>query len=317
MIRVEAPARLHFGLLSVPIAGAANSPSRQYGGVGLMIDSPRVIVHAEPAREWLASGPNSSRALAFAQAFVTTLPTESICAFKIDIQQCPEPHAGLGSGTALAMAVARAMACALGHDSWPAAELAKRVGRGLRSAVGVHGFEHGGLIVEAGKKPGECLAPLVGHYDFPSAWRVVLARPQAESSWHGPRESQAFSRLTRNNPTDQLCRIVLTGMLPALAAEDLNAFGEALYEFNAHAGEAFAGEQGGAYASPAVAGLVTLLRKQGIRGVGQSSWGPTVFAIVEDEERALWISDLLRNQAEIPVHEPVITRASRHGALVQ
>jgi beta-RFAP synthase len=276
-----------------------------------MIDSPSVGLDAAPAKVWQATGPHAPRALTFAQQFVQSLPAEQQRAFAIRIEQCPEAHSGLGSGTALALAVAKAIACETGHGDWPAAELARRVGRGERSAVGVHGFEHGGFIVEAGKRPGESLAPLVGRYEFPSDWRVVLARPTGEAPWHGSREAQAFSRLQRPNPTDALCRLVLTGMLPALTARDLDGFGEALHEFNARAGEAFAAEQGGTYASPAVAALVDWLRKQGVRGVGQSSWGPTVFAVVENEHRAMSIHGAMRKEhGAFAVHSAVIARAA-------
>jgi predicted sugar kinase len=77
-------------------------------------------------------------------------------------------------------------------------------------------------------------------------------------------------------------------MLPALAEQDLTVFGEALHEFNARAGEWFAAAQGGRYATEEVAALVRWLRGQGVRGVGQSSWGPTVFAVVEAAQAAFW-----------------------------
>jgi beta-ribofuranosylaminobenzene 5'-phosphate synthase len=280
MTRVVAPARLHFGLLAVPVAGDPDPPARQFGGVGLMIAEPCVTLRVSQAQEWSATGPEAARALSFVRTFAASLP--DLPPHAIEVESCPEPHAGLGSGTALALAVAKALAVEAGHGDWPATELAVRVGRGLRSAVGVHGFEHGGLIVEAGKLPGEAVAPLVGRYEFPAEWRVVLARPAGAPAWHGARERGAFARLGRNNPTDALCRIVLTGMLPALAARDLDAFGEALHEYNARAGEAFAAEQGGPYAGPAVTELVESLKGAGVKGVGQSSWGPTVFAVTAD-----------------------------------
>ncbi len=89
--------------------------------------------------------------------------------------------------------------------------------------------------------------------------------------------------------TDALCRLILLGMLPALVERDCQVFGEALYEFNHRVGEAFAPAQGGVYAGPVVTGLVEWFRRQGVSGVGQSSWGPTVFAVVADAEMgAIW-----------------------------
>jgi predicted sugar kinase len=70
-------------------------------------------------------------------------------------------------------------------------------------------------------------------------------------------------------------------MLPALVERDLDSFGEAVYEFNRGAGELFRPWQDGVYSHPRVKEIVELLRRVGVRGVGQSSWGPTVFGIVK------------------------------------
>jgi predicted sugar kinase len=83
-----------------------------------------------------------------------------------------------------------------------------------------------------------------------------------------------------------LCRLTLLGLLPALAGRNLPAFGEALEEFNRRAGEPFAASQGGEYAGPAVAEAVAFLRRQGVRAVGQSSWGPTVFGVTDGTTKA-------------------------------
>ena len=83
-----------------------------------------------------------------------------------------------------------------------------------------------------------------------------------------------------------MCRLVMLGMLPALHEGDNRTFGEALYEYNRDAGEPFVPDQGGIYASPQAKAIVKCIRDAGVSGVGQSSWGPTLFAICEDIERA-------------------------------
>jgi beta-RFAP synthase len=293
MTRVVAPSRLHFGLLHLPgtgqdrwpgIDGGPGLPIRQFGGVGLMIDGPGVTVRVERANEWSSEGPLAVRAMEFASRFTATLPPDAQTPFRILVEQCASEHAGLGTGTQLALAVAKAIAVESGFGNWPATELARRAGRGGRSAIGVHGFDRGGLVVEGGKLPGEAISPLVCHHPFPSDWAVLLFSPGDSATWHGTREREAFTQLEQVEPslteTDALCRLVLTGMLPALALADLDAFGEAVFELNARVGEGFASVQGGRYASPAVSECVSHLRGMGVKGVGQSSWGPTVFAVV-------------------------------------
>lgn len=307
MTRVEAPTRLHFGLLSLPalgrdrwpgLDGGPGQPVRHFGGVGLMVDRPSLGVRVERASSWGATGPLQTRALEFAHRFVESLPAAERQPFRVTVETAPPEHTGLGVGTQLGLAVAKAIATEIGHADWPATELAVRVGRGERSAIGVQGFDRGGLIVEGGKVPGEAISPLVGRWLLPADWRILLYTPPADAAWHGGRERQAFAKLAEAGPspaeTETLCRVVLTAMLPALASADVDAFGEAVYEFNARVGDAFAPVQGGRYAASAVTALVARLRGMGVKGVGQSSWGPTVFGIVGSPAQA---ADLRRATA--------------------
>ncbi len=172
--------------------------------------------------------------------------------------------------------------------------------------------------MEAGKRRGdEGLAPLAARALFPPQWRLVLATPSAGRGLHGRVERQAFTRLASESlrHTEALCRLVLLGMLPALAEADLEAFGESLHDFNARVGEAFAEVQGGVYADPRTAECVEHLRGEGVRGVGQSSWGPTLFAVVGDEDRA---ADLRRRLAErfgLGPAEVWTTAGCNHGSV--
>lgn len=296
MIRVVAPSRLHFGLFHVP-TGGQHENERAFGGVGLMIDAPAVVVTARLADSWRFEGRHASRAQAFAMKFMRTLSEDEQRPFQLLVEQCPEEHTGLGVGTQLGLAVAKALAVATGHGDWSSVELALRVGRGERSAIGVHGFDRGGLLVEAGKREGDTVAPLIALVALPPTWRVVLLRPPAPA-WHGDRERAAFAAAS-SGESEALRRLTEAAILPAAQAGDSAAFGDAIHEFNRRAGEPFAAVQGGPYASPAIAELIAELRRLGIRGVGQSSWGPTVFAIVSDTDTAL--SLVLRYRSRLPV----------------
>ncbi|MEZ6141759.1 MAG: hypothetical protein R3B84_14405 [Zavarzinella sp.] len=291
MTRYQARSRLHFGMLNLQspgtssywasVDGIAILPIRAFGGVGLMIDEPAIIVEVEKAPTWLCSGPSAERAMGFAQQVVARLETSQ--PLHVRVVACPEEHTGLGVGTQLGLAVATATVQELGFPHVAPQQLAAWIGRGQRSAIGVHGFEHGGLIFEAGKLPTETLSPMVHAYPFPADWEVKLHSSPVTDRWHGQRELQAFQQLQRVErslrETETLCRIVLTGLLPALLAHDFEQFSEAVYEFNARSGKLFEPVQGGRYASPTIEAYIKELRSNGIRGVGQSSWGPTVFSL--------------------------------------
>jgi len=293
-VRVTTGSRLHFGLLS----RGADGP-RRFGGAGLMLEQPSLRVTATPAARWSFEGPLRERVAVVAAGFTPA---------HVVVEEAPPEHVGLGTGTQLALAVARALS---GADV-AVSELAQRVGRGLRSGLGVHGFAHGGFLVDGGKRDEDGVAPLIVRMDFPSAWRIVLARPASLVGRHGDEERRAFADLAvrQTSSTDLLCRLVLLGMLPALAEADEAAFGDVLYEFNRRVGEAFAPVQGGPYAGAEVADLVEWFRQRGVRGVGQSSWGPTVFAVLADAERAERLTEKLRADRV----DVIVTTARNRGA---
>jgi beta-ribofuranosylaminobenzene 5'-phosphate synthase len=158
MIRIRTPSRLHFGLLSIPgedasgwsnQEGDATLPRRHFGGVGLMIERPGIELTLDPAKVWSAEGPCADRALAFSQRYCAAVGID--VPFHLSIASAAPEHAGLGTGTQLGLAVARALAEGTQQPERDAVTLAQHVGRGKRSALGVHGFEHGGFLVEAGK----------------------------------------------------------------------------------------------------------------------------------------------------------------------
>jgi beta-ribofuranosylaminobenzene 5'-phosphate synthase len=341
VIIVQAFGRLHFGLLSPE----GEESGRVFGGVGLMISQPDLCLYVEPSEFWSAAGPLAERALTFARRFEENCRREENTAIlsphRLRIERALPAHSGLGSGTQLALSVAKALALSWQlHCDLPT--LAQRVGRGLRSALGIHGFEQGGFMVESGKRPltlpsppegGEgrvrgSVSPLVARQPFPESWRLVLALPTGSSSiasgaagLHGLSEVAAFAQL-KSGPaararTDALCRLVLLGMLPALGERDVEAFGAALYEFNVRVGEVFAPVQGGLYASSFVAEMVTFLRGLGIAGVAQSSWGPAVVAVVADDERAERVAASLRRRFALSESEVWVSAACNHEARVK
>lgn len=297
MTRVEAGSRLHFGLLHVPVDGFSHwpdgTPVRRFGGVGLMIRDPAVSVIVAKANEWSATGPSADRALEFAGRIAG-----ETC-LRVTVESCPAEHVGLGVGTQLGMVVGTAVARELGLTLSPE-EVRTEVGRGDRSGIGVHGFAHGGLILDAGKREANAPAAAISRIPFPEDWGIVLIRPHLDADWHGPRERSAFARSrdvdTAMRTTERLCRLATFGLVPAALERDYPAFAAAVYEFNRLAGAPFAADQGGTYASPAVEEVVRCVRELGVPAAGQSSWGPTAFTICPDSERATRLAAQLRHR---------------------
>jgi beta-RFAP synthase len=279
---VEAAARLHFGVLDLRGEGG-----RWFGGIGAAAAVPQLVVSVSDAASLEGEGPDAERAAEFARRFLAHhgLPDGAL----VRVHQALPRHAGLGSGTQLALAVARALAelHGLPHD---ARGLARAVGRGRRSAVGTWIFADGGLVVEGGRPVDrdEC-GPLIARLPFPPEWRCVMAIPEtAAPGLSGATEEAAFASLPAPAMRDveRVAHLVLMRLLPAAAEGDLREFGRALTEVQTITGSWFASIQGGAYTSGPSAELVRRMPDWGALGVGQSSWGPAVYGLVDGDESA-------------------------------
>ena len=311
-VHVRAPCRLHFGMLSF---GHTDQP--QFGGVGAMIDPPAVEVEIRSAPSLHLRGELAQRVHHFVESVAQHWRLSDLPACEITVRSPPN-HTGLGVGTQLGLAVAAGLRRFLDLLDLPSHELAMSVGRGARSAVGAYGFQHGGLLVDAGKRAGDPLGILAHRLALPEAWRFVLVSPTNRQGLAGESEAGAFERLPPVPPavTQELWRLTEKEILPAVERADCTAFGEAVYRFGRLAGECFAPVQGGPFADPLIAELVSRIRNFGVSGVGQSSWGPTVFAVVPHDAEAEKLAGSLRENSATTTHEILIAKPNNHGATI-
>jgi beta-RFAP synthase len=311
-VHITTPGRLHFGLLG----WGPNAP-RQFGGVGLMIERPGIELVAEPGPRWEAEGPLAGRVLDVAERVAEGLARRgvSVPTARLRVVRAPAEHAGLGVGTQLSLAVARALAELAGHRDLTTATLAELTGRGRRSGIGLHGFRHGGLIVDGGHREAGGVPPLLARLAVPREWKVLVVTPGGWPGLHGAREARAFEELPTPPEvvSDRLCRLVLLGLMPAVVERDLDAFGAALEELQDEVGRCFAPAQGGAFARPESEAIVAWLRSEGLRGVGQSSWGPTLYGFSDEplERRSAVLGGL---KARFGLGDASWTEASGAGA---
>lgn len=278
-VRVHASARLHMGFYDLQSSG-------RFGGVGLALDSPLMVL--ELAREEVSAGVAEEQAAL--EQICQILRIESPVHMRV-LQTIPR-HAGLGSGTQLAMAIAMGLSRLFGLGL-QAKEVARLLGRGRRSGIGIAAFAEGGFLADDGKDTAEEAPGLAGRLDFPEDWRIILVMDSAHIGVHGSAEKQAFQTL--KPASGNLRDMVFAHMLPALERRDLLAFGAYMADLQAYNGDYFAPVQGGRYASRDVESVLRWMGLQGVACVGQSSWGPTGFAIVESQLAA----DKLLSQAQL------------------
>lgn len=276
-VRVRAPARLHLGFLDL-----SGKLGRRFGSLGLAIDEIATDLEIVRGREAI-EGPEASRAVEhLAKLRTAWAVTEPI---GLRIREAIPAHAGLGSGTQLGLAIGAGLARLLGRDE-PLETIAELLERGARSAIGLGAFAAGGFLVDGGRAPEDRAPPPVTvRLPFPEAWRILLIFDPTRTGVHGPSEISAFAALppAPEELADRLCRLVLLRLLPGLVRAELAPVADALAAIQRAMGERFAPFQGGEpFASPAVAEVATWLAAEGVPAVGQTSWGPTGWALFPD-----------------------------------
>jgi beta-RFAP synthase len=237
---------------------------------------------------------------------------------RIRVSEVVPAHAGLGSGTQLALAVATGLRSLhnLPHD---VAGDALRLGRGARSGIGIGLFSRGGLVVDGGRGDGERLAPIICRLPVPEDWRILVILDPQRQGIHGPEEGATMAALPNMCAADaaRLCRLVLMQALPALADHDLANFGAAIKELQIELGDYFAPAQGGArFMSPDVAAILDILDRAGAFGVGQSSWGPTGFAFAQTPDEAARLAMIAAPQARRRGLDIRVCQALNRGAQI-
>jgi len=283
---VRTGARLHFGQLDLN-----GSLGRLYGGLGLALDWPRIELTAHRSdRLELICPREKNRLESIARQYLEYF---SLPGVKLELKQFFPSHAGFGSGTQLALAIGRAIATLYGQNP-PPTELAAITDReNSRSGLGIASFFQGGFLVDGGKAmDGEGniskqAPPILIRLPFPEEWSIILAVPKTVDKMFGKRESEAFKALT---PMDELvssrnCRLLLMKLLPAIVEKSLSTFGEAIEEIQANIGDYFAPVQGGRFSHVESLRMAECFSSLGLSGVGQSSWGPTVYGFCQKKDK--------------------------------
>ena len=280
-VTVTVPARLHLGFLDLN-----GGLGRRFGSIGLAINGLKTSITFNAASQLRVTGPENERVRGYLQAMQRALDIENTCHVRID--EVVPAHAGLGSGTQIALAVAAGVRRFHGLPLDVRGD-AIRLERGARSGVGIGLFDHGGLVVDGGRGPLTTAAPVVSRMPFPEQWRILVVLDPHRQGVHGPDEREVFSKLAPSSDAEaaHLCRLVLMKALPALAECDIAGFGSAIKEMQVLLGDYFAAIQGGSrFSSPDVAAALAALEDEGAYGIGQSSWGPTGFAFAPSAEEA-------------------------------
>ena len=286
-VRITTPSRLHFSL--VDLNGALG---RIDGGFGLAIDEPNFQIVAERVSDvQVSSSIYHERACAVIARLQEAYPFPGI---KLTFESEIPMHCGFGSGTQLALGIAQAVNVLyqLGLD---VQELAKIVGRGGTSGIGVAAFDTGGFIVDGGHRfpeqkssflPSSAVGdipppPILLRYSFPEV-PLLIVIPDCERIF-GDKEVELFRTLCPQPEwvAQKLSHILLMQILPALVEGDMRSFGKALNQIQTFGWKRVEIDAQG----DELQLTLDFLRDNGVFGAGVSSWGAAICVVSEDINR--------------------------------
>ncbi|TSA37946.1 MAG: GHMP kinase [Methylococcaceae bacterium] len=279
-ISILAPARLHMGFFDL-----SGSLGRHFGSIGIALNEISTQILVTPAMACTIRGPSAERARQCLQQLCTALKVSD--KLDITIEQAIPEHVGLGSGTQMSLAIGSALN-AIYELGLTVRDIAAITERGLRSGIGIGIFEQGGLVVDGGRGEKTITPPLLVHMPIPAAWYFILVFDQRGQGLHGLQEIEAFQQLPAfpQQEAARLCYLLLMQGLPALAEQNLADFGDVITQLQNSVGGHFAAAQGGVFTSKEVALAMHWLSTQGAVAIGQTSWGPTGFCLVQGQQRA-------------------------------
>lgn len=290
-MKIKTPSRLHFGIIDL-----SREFKRKYGAFGVTLKNGYEI-EIETVEEGIHVK-GSEREKKIAEKVFEKLKTgfDITHGFEIKVEKSIPDHVGLGSTTQFTLGTGYGILRSIGKDI-PIVKLAKILGRGRYSAIGTHGFEKGGFILEGGKSSKDEISPLLKRIEIPKNWRFLIVYPKKRKGYDEQEEKPIMEELTVDKKyAEKICHNLLMGILPAMEKNDISAFGDHLTRIQELVGRSFSDYQEGIY-HPAISELVhSLIEKT--HGGGQSSWGPTAYGLVKKDEIDSIKDDILEGRDE-------------------
>ena len=309
---VSAPAHLHTGNFDM-----TGDLGRLYGTVGFAIDR-QLEIEVTKANKVKAE---DKWAQLFTKRFIEKY---NISEAEVKINKAIPKFVGVGYHTTLALSIGTALS-KLYNLNLSTEEIALAMKRGAITSLGVHAFKVGGFIVEGGFKVDQrekMIPPLIFHQSMPKNWFfvVAIANEPIEKITKMRENEDAILRNLKLMPketSDMLSRLVLVKIIPAIIEEDLKSFGEGLTAFNSELGKFWNEYQcGRTYCHPVVEEAIKLMLRKSTCAC-QTSWGPTIYGIVDGQEKAQVLTNELNEfMKKNGGGEVFFTKADNKGAVI-
>jgi beta-ribofuranosylaminobenzene 5'-phosphate synthase len=255
-----------------------------YGGLGAALEEPQLVVSVEPSNELRVDAPTEEAK----RLMTTTLRHLKADKINLRLSGYVAHHVGLGSYTRIVLATASAVSTYL-RSEVDLIDIASSLGRGKISGVGIYSFVYGNLIADAGMIEGSNrIPPLLGVYRIPRNWHVVVTVPEGIRGLSDYEEMPIMREIEAHPHQDVLYKEFMR-LIASVTLGDFINFSKALGKIQELTGEYFKKYQGGVFCCETVEEIVNIMKSEGLRGVGQSSWGPAVYGFVSNYVKAVEI----------------------------
>lgn len=287
MLSIKTPSRIHITLIDLNA-----KIGRVDGGVGFALKNPFIELIAKEDKEIVVIGKLKDIAKIYAKKVINFLNVNN--GIYIKIINSYEPHIGLGSETQLALAIGKAIS-EIYKKELSIEEIAKIVNRGGTSGIGFYAFQKGGFILDCGhrlKEKNDFLPSsfskanppkLILRKNFPN-WKVVLTNAKVKNKFFGKKELSIFKKYCPIpiKEVQKLSHLILMKLLPSLIEKDIENFGSAINEIQNIGFKKIENN----IQRKETKELMRFCRKYSY-GVGLSSFGPTLYCIVDNEKELI------------------------------
>ncbi|AAL81027.1 GHMP kinase [Pyrococcus furiosus DSM 3638] len=271
---VITPRRLHLGIID-----PTGSLGRRFGSLGVALEGGYEI-RITPADSLKIEAEKEDKETIKETIEKLNFEYDTGFGFYIEVRKSIPRHIGLGSTTQLTLGIAMGILKLL-HKDVPVEEVAKILGRGKNSGVGIYAFKYGGFVVDGGVK--DSVPPLLVRKDFPEDWAFLLVIPQVKRGFDEKEEQKIMEKpFGSASIAKEISYRILLGLLPALAEKNIEEFGRYLSTIQTLVGSSFSDFQGGEFREDIR--LIVEFLNEITYGAGQSSWGPTVYGLIKRAE---------------------------------
>ena len=322
---IKTPSRLHMTLIDLN-----GSYGRADGGIGLTIDKPNFTLQCEHSESGISIDFNEKitdeeiRKEAFKKI---SMSAEKVISkynfdegFHFTVEEAYPPHSGLGSGTQMSLATAK-LICEFNQKKVDSIQLGSILGRGGSSGIGMGAFDYGGFVVDGGhdlKDKGGSVLPssvnpakppqLIGRYDFPEDWEIVVAISDADTTVTGMKEDDIFEKYcpVPKNDVEKISHIIFMNLIPFLLEKNIESVGDSINNIQKLGFKNIEVSR----QSQNVRVLMDNMRQFGAYGVGMSSFGPAIYGLIDKHNQ-----DVFKATQDYLGDEGIVfkTKAQNHG----